>query len=185
MGGTVRMGPLRNLPVLKDLVVDPEPFFVRYRRVDPAGGALRSEAPAGLGNLGGLHHLRGVPVGLHDGRRQRGLRGPPRHCSERSGSWRRRMKPRLRPACAGWRPPTACTDAGATSTVWLPAPRTSPAAGHSQAEEDGGAQGAGVRNPPMNELTTDVAIIGSGGAGLFAALRAATHPAGPGSDRSS
>ena len=29
----------------------------------------------------------------------------------------------------------------------------------------------------MNELTTDIAIIGSGGAGLFAALRAATHPA--------
>ncbi|MDE0288541.1 MAG: FAD-binding protein [bacterium] len=29
----------------------------------------------------------------------------------------------------------------------------------------------------MNELTTDVAIIGSGGAGLFAALRAAAHPA--------
>lgn len=44
-GGTVRLGPLRNLPVLKDLVVDPEPFFVRYRRVDPAGGALRGEAP--------------------------------------------------------------------------------------------------------------------------------------------
>lgn len=30
----------------------------------------------------------------------------------------------------------------------------------------------------MNELTTDIAIIGSGGAGLFAALRAAAHPAG-------
>lgn len=44
-GGTVRLGPLRNLPVLKDLVVDAEPFFVRYRRVDPAGGVLRSEAP--------------------------------------------------------------------------------------------------------------------------------------------
>ena len=29
----------------------------------------------------------------------------------------------------------------------------------------------------MNELTTDIAIVGSGGAGLFAALRAATHPA--------
>ena len=29
----------------------------------------------------------------------------------------------------------------------------------------------------MNELTTDIAIIGSGGAGLFAALRAAAHPA--------
>ena len=29
----------------------------------------------------------------------------------------------------------------------------------------------------MNELTTDIAIIGSGGAGLFAALRAASHPA--------
>ena len=29
----------------------------------------------------------------------------------------------------------------------------------------------------MNELTTDVAIIGSGGAGLFAALRATEHPA--------
>lgn len=30
----------------------------------------------------------------------------------------------------------------------------------------------------MNELTTDIAIIGSGGAGLFAALRASAHPAG-------
>ena len=31
----------------------------------------------------------------------------------------------------------------------------------------------------MNELNTDVLIIGSGGAGLFAALRASSHPAAP------
>ena len=47
VGGSVRLGPLRNLPVVKDLVVDPAPFFVRYRRVDPAGGAVRSETPVG------------------------------------------------------------------------------------------------------------------------------------------
>lgn len=41
---------------------------------------------------------------------------------------------------------------------------------------------AGHCHPPgvpagvVNELTTDIAIIGSGGAGLFAALRAAAHP---------
>ena len=36
-GHTVRVGPLRNLPVIKDLVVDPAPFFDRYMRVGPAG----------------------------------------------------------------------------------------------------------------------------------------------------
>ena len=46
-GGTARLGPLRNVAVLKDLVVDPEPFFARYRRVDPAGGALGSDTPVG------------------------------------------------------------------------------------------------------------------------------------------
>lgn len=51
-GGTVRLGPLRNLAVLKDLVVDPEPFFVRYRRVNPAGGVLSSEVPGGAETSG-------------------------------------------------------------------------------------------------------------------------------------
>lgn len=51
-GRTVRVGPLRNLPVLKDLVVDPEPFFVRYRRVNPAGGVLGSEVPGGAETSG-------------------------------------------------------------------------------------------------------------------------------------
>ena len=36
-GHTVRLGPLRNVAVIKDLVVDPAPFFDRYIRVDPAG----------------------------------------------------------------------------------------------------------------------------------------------------
>lgn len=52
VGRTIRIGPLRNLPVLKDLVVDPEPFFVRYRRVDPAGGTPHGQTPAGLETSG-------------------------------------------------------------------------------------------------------------------------------------
>jgi succinate dehydrogenase/fumarate reductase iron-sulfur protein len=31
----VRVEPLRNLPVVKDLVVDPEPFFEKYAAVEP------------------------------------------------------------------------------------------------------------------------------------------------------
>lgn len=46
-GSTVRVQPLRNLPVVKDLVVDPTPFFDRYRRVDPAGSGPTSGQPAG------------------------------------------------------------------------------------------------------------------------------------------
>lgn len=33
--GPIRVEPLRNLPVIKDLVVDLEPFFDKYRRVEP------------------------------------------------------------------------------------------------------------------------------------------------------
>lgn len=51
-GGAVRVGPLRNLPVLKDLVVDPSPFFDRYMQVDPAGGAVLGETPVGRESLG-------------------------------------------------------------------------------------------------------------------------------------
>ncbi|MDE0170252.1 MAG: 2Fe-2S iron-sulfur cluster-binding protein [bacterium] len=46
-GHTVRVGPLRNLPVIKDLVVDPAPFFDRYIGVDPAGSGPASGQPAG------------------------------------------------------------------------------------------------------------------------------------------
>ena len=46
-GHTVRVGPLRNLPVIKDLVVDPAPFFDRYRRVDPAGSGPARGQEAG------------------------------------------------------------------------------------------------------------------------------------------
>ena len=46
-GHTVRVGPLRNLPVIKDLVVDPAPFFDRYKRVDPAGSGPASGKPVG------------------------------------------------------------------------------------------------------------------------------------------
>jgi succinate dehydrogenase/fumarate reductase iron-sulfur protein len=34
-GGTVRVQPLRHLPVIRDLVVDPAQFFERLRGVDP------------------------------------------------------------------------------------------------------------------------------------------------------
>ena len=51
-GSGVRIRPLRTLPVVKDLVVDLEPFFDRYRRVDPAGGAFRSDTPAYPETLG-------------------------------------------------------------------------------------------------------------------------------------
>lgn len=47
VGNTVRVRPLRNLPVIKDLVVETAPFFDRYRRVDPAGGGVGSDRPAG------------------------------------------------------------------------------------------------------------------------------------------
>ena len=46
-GNTVLVEPLRNLPVIKDLVVDPAPFFDRYRRVDPAGSGPTGGEPAG------------------------------------------------------------------------------------------------------------------------------------------
>ena len=51
-GNTVRVAPLRNLPVIKDLIVDPAPFFDRYRRVDPAGGGLGNNGEAGPETLG-------------------------------------------------------------------------------------------------------------------------------------
>ena len=46
-GHTVRVGPLRNVPVIKDLVVDTTPFFDRYRRVDPAGSGPGECQPGG------------------------------------------------------------------------------------------------------------------------------------------
>jgi succinate dehydrogenase/fumarate reductase iron-sulfur protein len=33
--GVVRVEPLRNLPVVKDLVVDTDPFFEKYQAIDP------------------------------------------------------------------------------------------------------------------------------------------------------
>lgn len=51
-GATVRVGPLRNMPVIKDLVVDTAPFFDRYRRVDPAGSGPASGQVAGPETLG-------------------------------------------------------------------------------------------------------------------------------------
>lgn len=35
VGATVRLEPLRNLPVIRDLVVDLDPFFERYGRIHP------------------------------------------------------------------------------------------------------------------------------------------------------
>ena len=52
VGNTVDLRPLRNLPVVKDLVVDPAPFFDRYLRVEPAGGARHSDTPSGPETLG-------------------------------------------------------------------------------------------------------------------------------------
>jgi succinate dehydrogenase / fumarate reductase iron-sulfur subunit len=45
LGRRVRLEPLRNLPVVKDLVVDMAPFFDRYQRVRPyfVGDANRRE----------------------------------------------------------------------------------------------------------------------------------------------
>ncbi|MBI3978832.1 MAG: succinate dehydrogenase/fumarate reductase iron-sulfur subunit [Chloroflexi bacterium] len=36
LGDTVAVEPLRHLPVVKDLVVDPAPFFAAYERIAPA-----------------------------------------------------------------------------------------------------------------------------------------------------
>jgi len=35
--GTMTLEPLRNLPIIKDLVVDLDPFFDRYRAIQPRG----------------------------------------------------------------------------------------------------------------------------------------------------
>lgn len=47
---TLRLEPLRNLPVVKDLVVDPTPFFEKYRAIHPAGRADE----AGVGDADSL-----------------------------------------------------------------------------------------------------------------------------------
>jgi succinate dehydrogenase/fumarate reductase iron-sulfur protein len=43
---TVTVGPLRNLPVIKDLVVSLEPFFERWKRIKPALHPIRNGATA-------------------------------------------------------------------------------------------------------------------------------------------
>ncbi len=52
-GGTVTVEPIRGLPVIKDLVVDMEPFFAQYRSVlpylvnnDDPGYTERRQSPA-------------------------------------------------------------------------------------------------------------------------------------------
>src|SRR5436309_3584088 len=42
--GTVIVGPLPHLPVLKDLIVSLEPFFEKWKRVGPALHPLRKDA---------------------------------------------------------------------------------------------------------------------------------------------
>ncbi|MDP9401983.1 MAG: succinate dehydrogenase iron-sulfur subunit [Actinomycetota bacterium] len=51
-GGTITVEPIRGLPVIKDLVVDMEPFFAQYRSViphlvntDPVGDRERLQSP--------------------------------------------------------------------------------------------------------------------------------------------
>ena len=51
-GSTIRVAPLRNLPRIKDLVVDPAPFFDRYKQVDPAGSGPAGGQLAGPETLG-------------------------------------------------------------------------------------------------------------------------------------
>ena len=50
----ITLEPLRNLPVIKDLVTDAAPFFVGYRAIQPAGQAgeatLRADVTMALGD---------------------------------------------------------------------------------------------------------------------------------------
>jgi succinate dehydrogenase / fumarate reductase iron-sulfur subunit len=59
-GAVVTIGPLRNLPVVRDLAVAEAPFFARYREVQPfliagagaAGGRERTQSPEEQAKIG-------------------------------------------------------------------------------------------------------------------------------------
>ena len=76
--GPIRVEPLRNLPVIKDLVVDMADFFEKYQAIEPRPilDARRLAEPAIIPATdarrrdrrgSGLHHLWRVLLGLSDG----------------------------------------------------------------------------------------------------------------------
>ena len=97
VGSTITVEPILGLKVIKDLIVDMEPFFDNYKKMlpwlindtpPPANGRERLQSPEQRARfddttkciLCGLHHLLPVVLGQRRILRSRGARGgPPLH----------------------------------------------------------------------------------------------------------
>ena len=133
LGQKIPVAPLPGLPVMKDLVVDMEEFFAKYRSVHAVPrqrrAAARARAPPVAGGPGALrrhdqvHPLRRlhvvVPVvlGTAGVRRAR-----PRSSTRTASSSTRATTPRTS-ASRSWPTRTACGAAARSSTARTPAPR--------------------------------------------------------------
>jgi len=84
----IRVRPMYNLPIIKDLVVDMEPFFEQYRRVRPylAPDDLPVPASRLIGKIIGLLAARVPPLDLLEGTARAGgsTQQPPSRTALRS-----------------------------------------------------------------------------------------------------
>ena len=132
IGKRVTIEPLRGLPVIKDLAVDMEPFFRKYRSIQPF---LINEEPPPYTER--LRRQRRAPGSMKPPSAFYPRRAPPRvpasgpttATSARRPSCRRTASSSMTATRAhkcgwrSWRRATACGAAARSTTAWRPVPR--------------------------------------------------------------